>query len=274
MGIAMAGSGAGGLVLAPLTQVLLSRYGTAVTLRILGVWNLVVCIPISFVVRNHPAFRPVRPSWELAKRWTFILQLFAAFFQAAGNIIPLYYLSTYSVYVLGFSPTAASMLLAGNNAVNSVARVSMGLLGDYVGRQNTLVICVVISGISPLALWLDASRQRFLVFVVIYGMVSGGYSALLPTTIAEIYGREQYSSANAAIYFVRGLGALVGAPVAGALLGSQPGTGKQTRTPAELRTPFNKIAGFDGVLLLIAAVCVVFVRWFDARAKGRWKWIA
>jgi hypothetical protein len=70
------------------------------------------------------------------------LQLLAAFFQAAGNIIPLYYLSTYSVYVLGFSPTAASMLLAENNAVNSVSRVSMGLLGDYAGRQNTLVICV------------------------------------------------------------------------------------------------------------------------------------
>ena len=70
------------------------------------------------------------------------LQLLAAFFQAAGNIIPLYYLSTYSVYVLGFSPTAASMLLAANNAVNSVARVSMGLLGDYAGRQNTLVVCV------------------------------------------------------------------------------------------------------------------------------------
>lgn len=75
MGIAMAGSGAGGLVLAPVTQALLSRYGTAVTLRILGVWNLVICIPISFVVRNHPAFRPVRPSLELAKRWTFILQV-------------------------------------------------------------------------------------------------------------------------------------------------------------------------------------------------------
>ena len=62
--------------------------------------------------------------------------------QAAGNIIPLYYLTTYSVYVLGFSPSTASMLLAANNAVNSVARVSMGLLGDYVGRQNTMIFCV------------------------------------------------------------------------------------------------------------------------------------
>ena len=69
-------------------------------------------------------------------------QLFASFFQAAGNIIPLYYLTTYSTYVLGYSPTTASMLLAVNNGVNSISRVAMGIIADYVGRQNTLVGCV------------------------------------------------------------------------------------------------------------------------------------
>ena len=69
-------------------------------------------------------------------------QLLASFFQAAGNIIPLYYLTTYSTYVLGFSPTTASMLLAVNNGVNSVSRVAMGFIADHAGRQNTLVGCV------------------------------------------------------------------------------------------------------------------------------------
>jgi len=36
----------------------------------------------------------------------------------------------------------ASMLLAVNNGVNSVSRVTMGLIADYAGRQNTLVGCV------------------------------------------------------------------------------------------------------------------------------------
>jgi MFS family permease len=75
MGIAMAGSGAGGLVLAPVTQSLLTRFGAPVTLRILGVWNFAVCIPISFVMRPHPAYRPVRPTLELATRGTFIVQV-------------------------------------------------------------------------------------------------------------------------------------------------------------------------------------------------------
>jgi len=274
MGIAMAGSGAGGLVLAPVTQSLFTRFGAPITLRILAVWNFAVCIPISFVMRPHPAYRPVRPTLELATRGTFIVQILAAFLQAAGNIIPLYYQTTYAVYVLGFSPTMASMLLAVNNGVNSISRISMGLMADYVGRQNTIVGCVVLSGVSVFALWFNASRGRFLAFVVVYGMASGGYSALLPTVIADIYGKEHYSSANAAIYFVRGLGAVLGAPVAGALLGRQPVTGKQTQSPAMLMKKFDRIAGYDGALLLGAALCIILVRRLDAQAKRKWQWIA
>jgi MFS family permease len=133
---------------------------------------------------------------------------------------------------------------------------------------------VIFSGLSPLAFWLDASRVRFLAFIILYGMASGGYSALLPTTIVEIYGKEHYSSANAAIYFIRGVGAVLGAPVAGVLLGSHPEAGKEPTSPGELRMRFNKIAGYDGALLLVAGICVVLVRWFDARAKVKWRWIA
>ncbi|KAI0294997.1 MFS general substrate transporter [Russula brevipes] len=273
MGIAMAGSGAGGLVLAPVTQSLIDRFGAPVTLRILGVWNLGVCIPISFVIRPHPAYKPARPSLALAKQGTFILQMFAAFLQAAGNIIPLYYLSTYSVSVLGLSPTAASLLLAVNNAVNSVSRVAMGLLADSVGRQNTMIACVFFSGISVIGFWFHASKARFLAFVVLYGIGSGGYSSLLPTTIAGIYGKEHYSAANAAIYAIRGVGAVLGAPVAGVMLGSHPETGQELIASDRLKARFDKIAGYDAALLLGAGVCVVFVRWFDAKAKGKWRWI-
>ncbi|KAH8990189.1 major facilitator superfamily domain-containing protein [Lactarius hatsudake] len=272
MGVALSGSGAGGLVFAPVTQALIDHWGASKALRILGVWNFVVLIPISFVIRRPPGYSPVRPSFALAKKGTFILQLFTAFLQAAGNIIPLYYLPLYSTTVLGFSAQTASMLLAVNNAANSVARVTTGLLADYVGRQNTMIACVCFSGITVLTLWLDAERGRFLAFVVLYGIGSGGYSALLPTTIAEIYGAEQYSAANAGIYFVRGFGAVFGAPVAGAILGTQ--NNHEAGSLSGLRTRFIYVAVFDGIVLCVAGVCVTLVRWFDAKNKGVWKWRA
>lgn len=121
-------------------------------------------------------------------------------------------------------------------------------------------------------MWFDAERGRFLAFVVLYGIGSGGYSALLPTTIAEVYGAEHYSAANAAIYFIRGFGAVFGAPVAGAILGTQ--NNHEAESLADLRTRFRDVVGFDGILLVTAGVCVSLVRWFDSRYKGRWRWKA
>lgn len=65
-----------------------------------------------------------------------------AFLQAAGNLVPIYYMTTYGTSVLGYSASTASLVLALNNAVNSVSRISMGLLADKVGRQNTMIISV------------------------------------------------------------------------------------------------------------------------------------
>ena len=121
-------------------------------------------------------------------------------------------------------------------------------------------------------MWFNANRGRFLAFVVLYGIGSGGYSALLPTTIAEIYGPEQYPAANAAIYFVRGFGAVFGAPVAGVILGTQ--NKHEAKSLVDLTTRFKYVTAFDGIILVAAGICVVLVRWLDARNKGSWKWKA
>ena len=78
MGVALSGSGAGGLVFAPIIQTLLARWGSSATLRILGVWNFVVLIPISFIIRRPPGYSPMRPTLALAKRGVFILQVSTA----------------------------------------------------------------------------------------------------------------------------------------------------------------------------------------------------
>jgi hypothetical protein len=73
---------------------------------------------------------------------------------------------------------------------------------------------------------------------------------------------------------MRGIGAVFGAPIAGAILGNHPGSTKQLASLAQVKTRFNFIAGFDAALLLLAGVCVVFVRLYDARYKRTWQWNA
>ena len=109
-------------------------------------------------------------------------------------------------------------------------------------------------------------------------MMAGGYNALLPTTITEVYGVQNYASVNGFIYFVRGLGAICDPPVAGAILGSyqrssSAGSGAMLGLGG-LEARYNDVAIFTGVLLLAAGAAVSYVRWLDARDKGGWSWKA
>ncbi|KAI0756441.1 MFS general substrate transporter [Daedaleopsis nitida] len=286
MGVVLAGSGIGGLVLSPVFHTLLTRLGIRWALRILGIWNFVLGIPISSVLtKKHGAAASAtgrtRVSMALVKRGTFILQSFGAFLQAAGNTVPVYFLTTYSISILSYSSSTGSLLLAVNTGVNSAARVAMGILADRVGRQNTMILSVIMSAISVFAFWYDSDRTRFIAFIVSYAVLAGGYNALLPTTITEVYGVQNYASVNGLFYFIRGLGALFGAPIAGVILGShQRGASAGMSSSSDvlgveaLRSRYNEVAAYGGALLMAAGLCVAYVRWLDARDKGGWKWRA
>ncbi|KAF9064749.1 MFS general substrate transporter [Rhodocollybia butyracea] len=262
LGFILAGSGVGGLVMAQVLQYLLDHYGVQWALRILGIWNLGVAIPISLVVKHRPGFGFGSRSQR------------GAFLQAAGNVVPLYYMASYTVSVLSLSSSKGSFFVSVNSGVNSLSRIAMGLLADYIGRQNTLIGGALLSAISVLALWYNAPQARFTAFVVVYGIYAGGYNALLPTTITEIYGVENYSSVNSVMYFIRGLGSMFGSPIAGLILGSDSRSSDSSAGLGFIKKRYNDVVIFDGMLLLAATVCVIYVRWLDARDKGIWRWKA
>ncbi|KAK7058108.1 monocarboxylate transporter [Favolaschia claudopus] len=292
MGFILSGAGIGGLVLAPVLQILIDKYGVRNALRILAGWNFLVGIPVACVVKRRAGFSgagagagagagsgATRLNLALVGRGTFLYQAIGAFLQAAGNVIPLYYMTSYSTSVLSYSRTTASLLLAVNSGVNSAARIGMGVLADKVGRQNTMVCSGFLSALSVFTLWYTysaPSRARFITFVVMYGIYAGGYNALVPTTITEIYGLENYARVNGAIYFIRGLGSLLGAPVAGAILGSHKRGGENVLdlNQKALERRYDYVVVYDGLLLLCAGVCVACVRWLDARDRGGWRWKA
>ena len=109
-----------------------------------------------------------------------------------------------------------------------------------------------------------------------YGVLAGGYNALVPTTVAELYGTRHYSSVNSTLYFIRGLGALVGAPLAGVILGShQRGIGGGPSMDIQaLKRKYTHVAVYDGVVWMGAFACVAYVRWSDAKYRKRWLWKA
>ncbi|KAK4235265.1 major facilitator superfamily domain-containing protein [Achaetomium macrosporum] len=281
MGFVLAGGGIGGLVLSPVIRALLSSVGGRWTLRIYAVFNAIAGLPIAWAVprsrfatvstEQGPERRNTHVSRVLAARPTFLLSAVAAFLQAAGAQLPLSFIPSYTV-VLGLGTSTGAKLLAASNAINAVSRVLTGYAGDRLGRQNTLVLTLLLAACSVFALWLSSALTKgtsalatplWLAFIACYSSSAGGYYALFPALVADVFGIRQYAAVNAFILFVRGLGTMFGSPVGGQLLGSSE-EGVQA---------YTSIAYWDGALLLGATVCCIGVRWADAKGKG-WKWIA
>lgn len=80
MGIVLAGSGVGGVVLAPVIHTLLNKYGIKWTLKILGIWNFLVGIPVASVLKRKTGTGVMeqgntRVNMGLVKSGTFIYQV-------------------------------------------------------------------------------------------------------------------------------------------------------------------------------------------------------
>jgi MFS family permease len=284
MGIILSGSGAGGLVFSPLTRLLISKLGPRWALRIIGLVILSIGLPIALTASpsRSAVRRPTLVNVQTARKPTFVLQATASLLQAAGNFVPLTFLPDFSSTALGYTAGFAAVLLALSNAVNLVSRIGMGFLADRVGRQNTLALSVLGSALSVWIFWMGASQSQgadggrvlWLAFIVSYGILSGGYNALFPTTITDLFGIQAYASVNGFSYFVRGLGAFFGSPVGGVILGDVGHAGAAGKDLAKVLGAYRKVIWYDGALLFASALCVIGVRAFDALDKKQWRWRA
>jgi MCP family monocarboxylic acid transporter-like MFS transporter 10 len=98
---------------------------------------------------------------------------------------------------------------------------SGGLLGDRVGRLNTLYPFTALSGLLCLTLWLfSPSLPLLIIFACLYGFCSGVFVALLPPVVAQLCPEGRIGARMGAFYPVVAISSLIGTPIAGALIGS------------------------------------------------------
>jgi MFS family permease len=264
MGFVLSGAGIGAVILSPAIRALISAVGIRWTLRSLSFLNLLISRPIATTAppSRFASKRPTHVNAQVALKPAFILSVIAALLQSSGNLIPLTFLSQYSI-ALGYTASFGAALIAISNGINSISRILTGFAGDAFGRQNMLILTILGCATAVCGLWLSSaqngSQALWLAFVIFYGIWSGGYNSLFPTTIAEVFGIQAYASVNGFLYFVRGLGAFFGSPVGGKILGEEGS-----------RSDFVGVVYFDSALLFGAAVCVLGVRYFDATEKGKW----
>lgn len=101
---------------------------------------------------------------------------------------------------------------------------------------------------------IERQKALYIIFVVTYGIFASPYISLFPTTLAEQFGPQHFGSINGFLYMLRGVGTLVGTPVAGALIGPK------FHLESMSARSYERCSVFLGTLMAATAVCVCWAR--------------
>jgi len=262
-GIAMVGSSFGGVTIPLMLRATLPKYGYRWSIRILA-FVFLACLALGNIFMKPR----LPPSPEAKQKSIISLELF-------GDLR--FSLLTISVFgfevvlfgALGIFPTYASIgtnypadtgfyLIAVMNGVSCFGRILPGLVSDFLGRFNVLLIMIFTTLIFMLALWLPfghTSLVALYIFAAFFGFGTGSWMALTPACIGQLCEAEQFGRYYGTLYFVASLATLVCIPITGELVEA---VGPQT------------MVGFMCAILGASLLTFILSRW--ACLGWRWRW--
>ncbi|KAI9296605.1 MFS general substrate transporter [Neoconidiobolus thromboides FSU 785] len=219
-GVAVAGSGIGGLVLSPVTQTVLNNLDFRWALRVLAIIAFVILLITSFFIKERVKAKN-GGSWLDFTRFKdrrFLALFFGGFLCSFGYLVPFLLMGKYAQSI-GLTESQGSILIGLLNGGSAIGRVALGSLGDRFGRINILFICIGLASLFCYFIWtFSFTFGVLLAFNILYGMAAGGYISMLPVVTVQLFGVEGIASTNGLLYFGSGIPNLVGTPIASAIL--------------------------------------------------------
>jgi len=224
VGVAVAGIGVGTLAGAPLAATLIAEYGWRRAHLLLALGGSVLLVVAAVAARRPP--RPVgEEPWALrdvVRTREFRAMYVATLLASIALFVPFVYLPT-AALANGVSPVAAAALIGVIGVASVVGRLAIGALADRVGRVRTFQASFAVLAASFL-IWLVGGSWPWLsAFAVVLGTGYGGWIALQPTVLAQLFGTRGLGALVGLVYTAAGVGALIGPPLAGVLVDATGG---------------------------------------------------
>ncbi len=239
LGIFLAGQGIGGLMLSPLLQSWISRYGWRTAFVYLALVTVGLIIPASLLLKKEPADMGLSPlgaddspgnknqydtppepagytvpeALKTSSFWIFAISMiliFTGIMMAQINMMP-------HAIDSGISAKIAASALGLAALFNSIGRLVMGAVSDKIGTKKSLSICMILAAIS--LVWLTTVKEPWMIFafVVPFGFAYGGCVPQIPRTISEMFGTKSMGGIFGVFTTITVLGPACGPPLGGSI---------------------------------------------------------
>ena len=221
LGLAVAGIGAGTLVLVPIMERVIDAQGWRDAYRVLAIISGVLLLIAAVGAYRTPGSVAVpRPIREVIRgRSDFWILYASSFFMSASLFTVFVFMADY-IDATG-STGSAALLLGIIGMASIVGRLALGAFAAKVGIIALFRWSCLALGLSFL-IWLAAGTNYplLIAFAVVLGVAYGGIIALSPAVLAQLFGTVGMGGVLGALYTANGLGGLIGPPVMGRIIDS------------------------------------------------------
>lgn len=256
-GMAVSGSGIGGLVFSPLMRFLVTRYNSSWTLFVLAFMGFCIIILSSIFLKPRlpPASRGEMRYRLIICDPAFVRLFLIAIFSSMGYFVPYIFIPSFAVYN-GMSALQGSIALGLMNGASAIGRITLGAVSDGFGHLNTLLLCQVIASVAIIVVWPFSLNFGCLIFfALMYGFFIGGHISMLPIVIADIFGTNNIATLTGMVYTGFFFGNLLGPPLCGYMIDTFTITNNQT---SEISINFLPAILFGGISILISSFILLY----------------
>ena len=231
IGVVYAGTGVGIMLLAPLSEWLISGYGWARALQIYSGIILVVLLPMVCVyyqhgphgekLRHHSSKKVDGPQWSarLALKSLQFWLLFIARIAAASGTTVIVTHQVAHVVDVGFSKLLSASIFGLAGITSSFGRVIFGFIADRLSKQAayTLNIAMTVVGVGALMLLRDPGQAWLLyIYVIFFGIGFGSRAVIFSALTADIFSGKGFGSILGYSAVAVGVGGALGSYLGGA----------------------------------------------------------
>ncbi|KAI9006811.1 major facilitator superfamily domain-containing protein [Hyaloraphidium curvatum] len=275
IGISVAGSGIGALVLNPLQQLMMDRLSWQWAFRVDGFISLVMGLVGAALIRTrlpHVARKAgIKNMFDFGrfKDFTFVRVYVMCLVSGLGYFVVFLFLPAYGG-TIGVSPSLAALTVGIANGVGAFGRIFTGFIADYVGAMNVWLASFYVASLLVLLLWTNAKVFGvYLTFAILFGLAGNSYTSLYTLNAARIWGAQGQASLLGLLYTALIWGSLLGPVIGGGILDAGA-----TTAPDGTKT-FNYLGLqlFSGFTQLAGATILLWVRIeFGAKKGGKGWW--